>query len=553
MEKYITVIGLEIHAELLTKTKVFCNCSAEFGGERNSRCCPVCMGLPGTLPVINQTAIEYAVKAGYALNCEINKFSVFDRKNYFYPDLPKAYQISQLYRPLCGPGYVPIEVNGEKKNIRINHIHVEEDAGKLVHDDYNGVSLADYNRCGIPLIEIVTEPDMSSAEEAMAFVEQVSLLLQYAGVCDCKMEQGSLRCDVNISIMKPTDKEFGTRAEIKNINSIKSVGRAIKYEERRQALLLEAGKKVIQETRRYDANRDTTKSMRTKENAHDYRYFPEPDILQVNITDEQLAEIRAKLPEMPNKRFARYTEQYGLSDIDAQTIINNKDISDFFDAALAVYDSPKTISAFILTEFMRRINLGEIDVKNVKFTPAQLAELVRMADTEKISKNDAKTVFRTMAEQGGDPEKLAEKAGFIIIVDTEKVGAEIDKILAANAAQVQQYASGEKKVFGFIMGQCTKALKGFATPKLIKGVLEEKLAAVSAADDTADNKAEEEESYDISALTPYTNPDKYVPDADGAMLMVSPENLLGEFTLSDALNNIGKVVDFKACVLRIRK
>lgn len=553
MEKYITVIGLEIHAELLTKTKVFCNCSAEFGGERNSRCCPVCMGLPGTLPIINQTAIEYAVKAGYALNCEINKFSVFDRKNYFYPDLPKAYQISQLYRPLCGPGYVPIEVNGEKKNIRINHIHVEEDAGKLVHDDYNGVSLADYNRCGIPLIEIVTEPDMSSAEEAMAFVEQVSLLLQYAGVCDCKMEQGSLRCDVNISIMKPTDKEFGTRAEIKNINSIKSVGRAIKYEERRQALLLEAGKKVIQETRRYDANRDTTKSMRTKENAHDYRYFPEPDILQVNITDEQLAEIRAKLPEMPNKRFARYTEQYGLSDIDAQTIINNKDISDFFDAALAVYDSPKTISAFILTEFMRRINLGEIDVKNVKFTPAQLAELVRMADTEKISKNDAKTVFRTMAEQGGDPEKLAEKAGFIIIVDTEKVGTEIDKILAANAAQVQQYASGEKKVFGFIMGQCTKALKGFATPKLIKGVLEEKLAAVSVADDTADNKAEEEESYDISALTPYTNPDKYVPETDGAMLMVSPEKLLGEFTLSDALNNIGKVVDFKACVHRIRK
>ena len=288
MEKWRTVIGLEIHAELLTKTKIFCNCSAEFGGAPNTRCCPVCTGMPGTLPIINQQAVEYAVKAGYALNCGINKFSVFDRKNYFYPDLPKAYQISQLYRPIVGPGYVPIEVNGQKKNIRINHIHLEEDAGKLVHDAFNGISMADYNRCGIPLIEIVTEPDIASAEEAMAFVEQISLLLQYAGVCDCKMEQGSLRCDVNISLMRPDATEFGTRAEIKNINSIKSVGRAIKYEEKRQALLLEAGKKVVQETRRYNANRDKTTSMRTKENANDYRYFPEPDILQVNLTDAQL-------------------------------------------------------------------------------------------------------------------------------------------------------------------------------------------------------------------------------------------------------------------------
>lgn len=553
MEKYITVIGLEIHAELLTKSKVFCNCSAEFGGDRNSRCCPVCTGLPGTLPVINQTAIEYAVKAGYALNCEINKFSVFDRKNYFYPDLPKAYQISQLYRPLVGPGYVPIEVNGQKKNIRINHIHVEEDAGKLVHDDYNGVSLADYNRCGIPLIEIVTEPDMNSAEEAMAFVEQISLLLQYAGVCDCKMEQGSLRCDVNISIMKPTDKEFGTRAEIKNINSIKSVGRAIKYEERRQALLLEAGKSVIQETRRYDANRDTTKSMRTKENAHDYRYFPEPDILQVNLTDEQLDEIRAKLPEMPNVRLARYIDEYGLSKVDAQILVNTKVISDFFDEALKEHNSPKSVSAFILTEFMRRVNLGEIDINALKFTPQEFARLVKLADTEKISKNDAKAVFRTMAEQGGDPEKLAKDAGYIITVDLDKVGTEIDAILAANAAQVQQYAAGEKKVFGFIMGQCTKALKGSATPKIIKQVLEEKLAAVSAEAEIAEEKSVEEDSYDISKLTLYKNNGKYMPSDEDGMLMVSADKLIGEFTLSDALNNIGKTVELKACVHRLRK
>lgn len=475
MEKYKTVIGLEIHAELLTQSKVFCTCNAEFGGDPNTRCCPVCMALPGTLPVINQTAVEYAVKAGFALNCNINKFSVFDRKNYFYPDLPKAYQISQLERPLCIDGLVPIEVDGVKKNIRINRIHLEEDAGKLVHDDFNGVSLADYNRCGIPLIEIVTEPDINSAEEAMAFVEQISLLLQYAGVCDCKMEQGSLRCDVNISLMKPDAKEFGTRAEIKNINSIKSVGRAIKYEERRQALLLDAGKRVVQETRRYDANRDTTKSMRSKENAHDYRYFPEPDILQVNFTDEMLDEIKAKLPELPNSRVNRYVNEYKLSRKDAEILVNSKIISDFFNEAVAVYNNPKSVSSFILTEFMRRINLGEIDVENISFTAEDFAKLVEMADTEKVSKNDAKAIFREMVEKGGKPEDIAKNNGMLIIIDTDKVNSVIDEILSANSAQTEQYKNGETKVFGFLMGQANKALKGQATPKAIKDLLEKKL------------------------------------------------------------------------------
>lgn len=371
--KYITVIGLEIHSELLTKSKVFCTCNAEFGGDQNTRCCPVCTGMPGTLPVINQTAVEYAVKAGFALGCNISKFSVFDRKNYFYPDLPKAYQISQLQRPLCLDGLVPIEVDRKKKNIRINRIHLEEDAGKLIHDDFNGVSLADYNRCGIPLIEIVTEPDISSAEEAQAFVAQIALLLKYAGVSDCKMEQGSLRCDVNISLMKPGDKEFGTRAEIKNLNSIKSIGRAIKYEERRQALLLDAGKRVIQETRRYNDNRDVTTSMRSKENAHDYRYFPEPDILQVNFTDEMLDEIKAKLPEMPDKRIKRYVEKFGLSETDAKILIQSKIVSDFFDDAVKAYNNPKSIASFILREFMRRLNLGEIDLDNLNFTAEDLS------------------------------------------------------------------------------------------------------------------------------------------------------------------------------------
>ena len=340
MSSYIPVIGLEVHAELLTKSKVFCTCNAEFGGDPNSRCCPVCTGMPGTLPVINQTAVEYAVKAGFALGCDINKFSVFDRKNYFYPDLPKAYQISQLNLPLCINGVVTIEVDGKKKDIRVNRIHLEEDAGKLVHDDFNAVSLADYNRCGVPLIEIVTEPDISSAEEAKAFVEKVSLLLQYAGVCDCKMEQGSLRADVNVSIMRPEDKEFGTRTECKNLNSLKSIGRAIDFEIKRQSRLLDMGKKVIQETRRFNDNRGETTSMRTKEDAHDYRYFPEPDILQVNFTDEMLDEIKAKLPEMPHKRLARYTGEYGLSEVDAKILVNQKRVSDFFDESLKVYNNP---------------------------------------------------------------------------------------------------------------------------------------------------------------------------------------------------------------------
>ena len=553
MEKWKTVIGLEIHAELLTKTKIFCGCSAEFGGSQNTRCCPVCTGMPGALPVINQTAVEYAVKAGYALNCEINKFSVFDRKNYFYPDLPKAYQISQLYYPIIGAGKVPIEVNGVKKDVRINHIHLEEDAGKLVHDDFNGVSLADYNRCGIPLIEIVTEPDISSAEEAMAFVEQISLLLQYAGVCDCKMEQGSLRCDVNISLMRPDAKEFGTRAEIKNINSVKSVGRAIQYEEKRQALLLEAGKKVVQETRRYNANRDKTTSMRSKENANDYRYFPEPDILQVNLTDEQLSEIKSMLPEMPSERYKKYVE-WGISAVDANILIHSKPVSDFFEDAVKIYNSPKSIAVFILGEFMRRVNLGEIDPDNISFSPEDFAQLVQMADTEKISKSDAKAVFREIVENGGKPEDIAKAKGFIINVDTKKVDSVIEEILNKNSAQVQQYVNGETKVFGFLMGQCTKALKGSATPKVIKEALEAKLKTAAAGSAEKLNEQDTEKNVvDISKLSRYDNCGKYVPESNGKLLMVGADKLKKEFSLEEAKRNIGGEIEFEACVHKIRK
>ncbi len=556
---YIPVIGLEIHAELLTNSKVFCTCSAEFGGDRNSRCCPVCSGMPGTLPVINQTAVEYAVKAGFALGCDINKFSVFDRKNYFYPDLPKAYQISQMPLPLCINGVVPVEyeVDGEKKkkNVRINRIHLEEDAGKLVHDDLNGVSLADYNRCGIPLIEIVTEPDIGSAEEAKAFVEKIALLLKYAGVCDCKMEQGSLRCDVNISIMKPEDKQLGTRAEIKNLNSIKAIGRAIEYEIKRQSNLLDFGKRVVQETRRYDDNKGETRSMRSKEDAHDYRYFPEPDILQVNFTDEDLDKIKAKLPVMPYKRLEIYTTQYGLSEGDAKIIVNQKPVSDLFDDALKVYNNPKSVANFIVGELMRRVNLGEISVDDLPFTANELAKLVEMADTEKVSKNDAKTIFRQMAEKGGDPEEIAKARGFLISNDTAKVAEVIDSVISANEKAVNQYKSGDVKVFGFLMGQCSKALKGVCTPKVIKEELEKKLASLSndSADDDSDNADSSDDQVKAVNMAAYSNPAAYKPSVKNNIKQISSDNLKKEFVLEDAMNNIGKDITLDVCVHKIRK
>lgn len=479
MSTYIPVIGLEIHAELLTKSKVFCTCSAEFGGDSNSRCCPVCSGMPGTLPVINRTAVEYAVKAGLVMGCDINKFSAFDRKNYFYPDLPKAYQISQLNFPLCINGLVPIEYEEDgvrkSKNIRINRIHLEEDAGKLVHNDINGVSLADYNRCGIPLIEIVTEPDMRSAAEAKALVEKVALLLKYAGVCDCKMEQGSLRADVNVSVMKSADTEFGTRTEIKNINSIKAIGRAIDYEIERQCKLLDMGQRVIQETRRLDDNKKETRAMRSKEDAHDYRYFPEPDILPINFTAEQLDTIRNSLPELPEQRIKRYTERFGLSVNDAKILVVNKALSDFYDSAVMIYNNPKSICRFINVELMRRVNLGEITIENLPFTADELAKLVEMTDNDKVSGNDAKDVFREMCEKGGDPEEIAKALGLLITNDTGKVIEVVDRVLRDNEKAVRQYLGGDSKVFGFLMGQCTKELKGVCTPKVIKEELEKKL------------------------------------------------------------------------------
>lgn len=471
---FTTVIGLEIHAEMLTKSKVFCSCSAEFGGEENSRVCPRCAGLPGTLPVFNQGAAELAVRAGLALGCEINRYSAFDRKNYFYPDLPKAYQITQFDKPICTNGRVDIG----NKEIRINRIHIEEDAGKLVHDDFEGVSQADYNRCGVPLIEIVTEPDISSAEEARALVEEIALRLKYAGVCDSKMEQGSLRCDVNISLMPEGASEFGTRTEIKNLNSLRSIVRAIEFERSRQAGLLKKGEKVIQQTLHFNDNDGTTKALRSKEEAHDYRYFPEPDIPPVQLSVEDVERITSEMPEMPAQRFARYTGEFALPDADARLIIADKALSDFYDAAVAVYPAYKNISNMILVELLRRLNDSGESAAELKFTPEQLAVLVKLSDDGTISKNAAKEILRTMFEEGGDPEAIAKENGYIMDTDTTAVDAAVEEILRDNPKAVNEYKAGSDKVFGFLMGQMCRKLGKSANPQIIRKQLTERLESL---------------------------------------------------------------------------
>ncbi|MBD5116610.1 MAG: Asp-tRNA(Asn)/Glu-tRNA(Gln) amidotransferase subunit GatB [Ruminococcaceae bacterium] len=473
--KLYPTIGLEIHAELLTNSKVFCTCSAEFGGDPNSRCCPVCSGLPGTLPVLNRRAVEYIVKAGYVMNCDISRFTKWDRKNYFYPDLPKAYQISQMPRPVCLGGHVDIVSEGVEKTVRINRIHLEEDAGKLIHDERTRQTLADYNRCGIPLIEIVTEPDFHSAADVTAFVEKIRLLLQYAGICDGRMEQGSLRCDVNISLAEKDAKELGTRAEIKNLNSVRAIGRAIEYEIYRQTELIENGERVIQETRRFVDGSGETVAMRSKEDAQDYRYFPDPDIPPIIFTDEELENIRSSIPEMPETRRTRYIEQYGIAEKDADSLINNKLVCFFFEEAIKAYNNPKSVASFILVELMRRINLGEADMSMLPFEAKDFARLVEIMDTDKINKSNGKNVLRSMLESGKTADEICDEENLWIKEDLGQAEAVIDKILEDNPKAVEQYRSGEQKVFGFLMGQANRQLKGAATPNAIKEILERKL------------------------------------------------------------------------------
>ena len=476
MGQYIPVIGLEVHAQLLTKTKIFCSCEVDFGGEQNTRCCPVCTGLPGTLPVLNKQVVKLGIKAALAFGCGVGQYTKIDRKNYFYPDLPKAYQISQFDLPVVRAGKIKIETEaGEEKYVRIHHAHIEEDAGKLIHDDIENTSLADYNRCGVPLLEIVSEPDMSSAEEARAYIEKIAGLLQYAGVSLCRMEEGSLRADVNVSLKRPGQTKLGTKVEIKNLNSIKAIVRAIDYEIERQGKLLDAGDVVIQETRKFNDNRGITQAMRSKENAHDYRYFKEPDVIPVVISDEDIEEIKKTMPVMIDERVSTYMNEYKLGKADIKILIADKLISDFYNEAVATYPNYKAVANFVIVELLKYINEGELASDELPFTADEFARLVKMAEEDVVNRNNAKAILKLMIEQRKSPEKIAEEQGFLMNNDTSAINEVVIGVVKEFTEEVQGYLAGKDKLFGFLMGQCTKRLAGKANPKTIKGILEEEL------------------------------------------------------------------------------
>ena len=475
MSHYVPVIGLEIHAQLLTKTKIFCSCEVDFGGEQNTRCCPVCTGLPGTLPVLNKQVVKFGVKAALALNCGVGQYTKIDRKNYFYPDLPKAYQISQFDLPVVQEGKIKIETEAGEKYVRIHHAHIEEDAGKLIHDNIENASLADYNRCGVPLLEIVSEPDMSSAEEARAYIEKIAGLLQYAGVSLCRMEEGSLRADVNVSLKRPEAEKLGTKVEIKNLNSLKAIVRAIDYEIERQSKLLDAGDVVIQETRKFNDNRGITQSMRSKENAHDYRYFKEPDVIPVVISDEDVAEIKKEMPVLIDERMDTYLNEYNLGKADAKLIVADKEVSDFYNEAVKTYPNYKAVANFVIGELFKYINEGELKSDEIPFTAEEFARLVKMTEEEVVNRNNAKTILKLMLEERKSPEDIAKEQGFLMNNDTSEINEVVVGVVGEFKEEVEGYLAGKDKLFGFLMGQCTKRLAGRANPKTIKGILEEEL------------------------------------------------------------------------------
>ena len=471
------VIGLETHVELATKTKIFCSCTTQFGGDPNTHCCPVCTGMPGTLPVLNEKVLEYAVKASLALNCDVTRSTKFDRKNYFYPDLPKAYQISQLYLPIGRNGAVPIRTeSGVEKTVRIHELHMEEDAGKLVHDPWIDQTRADYNRCGVPLIEIVTEPDFRNAEEVIAYLEKLRSTLQYLGVSDCKMQEGSLRCDVNLSVRPAGSEELGIRTEMKNLNSFKAIARAIDYEAQRQIERIEEGKRVIQETRRWDENKDATYAMRSKENAQDYRYFPEPDLPPIEITEEQLAAYRASQPEMAPEKCARYQSQLGLPAYDAEMITADKHLADFFEETVALGAEPKTASNWIMGQVLRQLKEHALEPAQMQLTPGTLARLLALVDEGKLNRNTAVKVFDAVFADNGDVDAYVKEHGLEQIHDTGLIDRTVEAVLAANPQSVADFQNGKEKAFGFLVGQVMKQLKGKADPKAVNTALREKLS-----------------------------------------------------------------------------
>ncbi len=480
--KYEAVIGLEVHTELQTKTKIFCSCRTSFGADPNTNVCPVCLGLPGVLPVLNKKVLEYAVRAGLALNCEISRFSKFDRKNYYYPDLPKNFQTSQFDLPICEHGYLDVEVEGEKRRIRITRAHMEEDAGKLVHhgtsitdSDY---SLVDYNRTGTPLLEIVSEPDMRSAKEAVAYMEKMRAILQYVGISDCRMEEGSLRCDANVSVRPVGQKELGTKTEIKNINSFKGVERAIEYEAMRQAELLEDGGKVVQETRTWDEKEGVTKSMRTKEEANDYRYFPEPDLVPFTVSDEYIENIRKSLPELPDARKERYMKEFSLSSEDAVFMTNDKATADYFEAAVEAGADPKACVNWLMGEFASQLSTDGIEIAKAPVSAENLAALLKLISKGTISGKIAKKVFATMWKEGGNPEEIVKAQGLVQISDTAELSKLVDEVVGKNPKAVEDFKAGKKKAVGALVGQIMKATKGKANPRVINELLNKKLQSL---------------------------------------------------------------------------
>ena len=477
MEKtYETVIGLEVHVELATKTKIFCGCSTEFGGEPNTHTCPVCTGMPGSLPVLNKAVLEKAVAVGLATNCNITRKGKFDRKNYFYPDNPQNYQISQLYFPICRDGKVEIEVEGEKKFVRIHEIHMEEDAGKLVHDSFTDTSLVDYNRSGVPLIEIVSEPDMRSAEEVIAYLDKLRLIIQYLGASDCKLNEGSMRADVNLSIREKGSEEFGTRTEMKNLNSFKAIARAIENERERQIDIIESGEKVIQETRRWDDEKGYSYAMRSKEDAQDYRYFPDPDLVPIIVTDEFLDEIKSRQPELRDEKRIRYKEEYSIPEYDIDIITNSKKMADIFEETIALGAEPKKVSNWLMVETMRLMKEHDKDADDISFSAKNLAKLIDMVDKKVINGSVAKEVFEKIFTDDIEPEKYVEENGLKTVNDEGALTKTIEEIVAANPKSVEDYKSGKEKAIGFLVGQTMKAMKGKADPGEVNRILKEILA-----------------------------------------------------------------------------
>ena len=472
-KQYETVIGLEVHVELATKTKIFCGCSTAFGGAPNTHTCPVCTGMPGSLPVLNKQVVEYAMAVGLATNCKINQYCKFDRKNYFYPDNPQNYQISQLYLPICHDGGIEIETAAGKKVVGIHEIHMEEDAGKLVHDEWEDCSLVDYNRSGVPLIEIVSEPDMRNAEEVIAYLDKLRLIIQYLGASDCKLQEGSMRADVNLSVREMGAEKFGTRTEMKNLNSFKAIARAIDGERARQIELLEEGKQVIQETRRWDDNKEYSYPMRSKEDAHDYRYFPDPDLVPVVISDEWLQAVKDRQPELRTEKLKRYKKEFDIPEYDAGILTESKRMADIFEETTALCGKPKKVSNWLMGETLRLLKEENKEPEDIGFSPAYLAKLIEMTEAGTINQTVAKEVFEKIFRDNIDPEKYVEEHGLKSVNDEGELRTVVESVIAANPQSVADYKGGKEKALGFLVGQTMKLMKGKANPGAVNKLLKE--------------------------------------------------------------------------------